>query len=773
VTYIYGTTTSIDDVVSRPTALALTQTIEMVEELVPFVEYQHVGMGMFATVNYPMVGSAEYLKGVQLDRTLWYQPGDPPFVPVGSRRFDPLASEDDLRGIYPGWDRFGRIKAQAWVDGVLTVHAEEESFPNRPPIVLETYAYDKASNPISRYDSRPGAHLTDRDFQFGYDGLNRLIGSVRGDDANNDWNARGTQVWTLDMLGNWSEFRWDKNGDEDFADASETDIRDHNSANEISARTLDNPSPPDTSVPVTYDKAGNVRLRYETALLRMELTHDAWNRLVRVRRPTGNIEETLNVSEHEYNGLHWRVVSRRDTDSPPDGEIDERRGIIYSGNWQVLEEFVESEFDPEDVDEPIAADHRMQQFWGLRHIDDAVMLRRQANTTGGEIERTSFQLTDRQFSVVAVLDVTSALMERVTYDPYGRAQHRWPGDFNGDGYSDGTDTAGMSLFTPIGDPAYKADEDLDRDGYIDIPDLVIAASVWSGHGPLPSGQISDPVGPANRVGYAGYRFEPTSSLYHVRFRWYDTGLGRWMERDPAGYLDGMSAYEYVKSAPSLSNDSFGLCSRETSNKLRLIVEAKDRNCNGLPITEADAGDILSNISSALNAANVYVDDRTLANGRRIRENLSLAGHADEAARTATTSALRAGFETDATMFRSSAEMRVHGAHILRGAGYFLGVASSVMDVGVAADAFKSGDSLGGMSATSSAALGLVTMAVSAPVSIGVAVVAGAGLLYIDQTELEPARKADRASRLVSCKQTIQAEIMHRIKHPECNDCVSP
>ena len=92
-TYIYGTTTSIDDVVSRPTALALTQTIEMVEELVPFVEYQHVGMGMFATVNYPMVGSAEYLKGVQLDRTLWYQPGDPPFVPVGSRRFDPLASD--------------------------------------------------------------------------------------------------------------------------------------------------------------------------------------------------------------------------------------------------------------------------------------------------------------------------------------------------------------------------------------------------------------------------------------------------------------------------------------------------------------------------------------------------------------------------------------------------------------------------------------------------------------------------------------------------------
>lgn len=569
--------------------------------------------------DYPMVGAAEDLEGMQLDRTLWYQPDDPPFVPVGSRRFDPESSEEDLRGIYPGWDRFGRTKAQAWVDGVLTVHASEENVPNRPPIVLETYAYDKASNPISRYDSRPGAHLADRDFQFVYDDLDRLIGSVRGDDASNDWEARGTQEWTLDMLGNWAEFRWDKNGDEDFADASEKDIRDHNSANEISARTLDNPSPPDTSVPVTYDKVGNVRLRYETALLRMELTHDAWNRLVRVRRITGNIDDPpLDVSEHEYNGLHWRVVSRRDTDSPPDGEIDERRAIIYSGAWQVLEEFVESGFDPDDVGDPIAADYRMQQFWGLRHIDDAVMLRRQANVTGGEIERTSFQLTDRQFSVIAVLDETSALMERVTYDPYGRAQHRWPGDFNGDWYADSADTGGMALFSPIDDPGYKADEDLDRNGYTDIDDLIIAAGVWSGHGPLGSGQISDPEGPANQIGYAGYRFEPASSLYHVRFRWYDTGLGRWAERDPAGSIDGANTYEYVRSSVARSVDRYGLCEvdcEQLENNLekakRLIAIGKEA-C-GTDMWEEDVIDLAGRYGGAAADIASTVGDELLSN----------------------------------------------------------------------------------------------------------------------------------------------------------------
>ena len=34
-------------------------------------------------------------------------------------------------------------------------------------------------------------------------------------------------------------------------------------------------------------------------------------------------------------------------------------------------------------------------------------------------------------------------------------------------------------------------------------------------------------------------------------RHYVPGHGRWLQRDPAGYVDGMSLYEYVSSRPTV------------------------------------------------------------------------------------------------------------------------------------------------------------------------------------------------------------------------------
>jgi len=73
----------------------------------------------------------------------------------------------------------------------------------------------------------------------------------------------------------------------------------------------------------------------------------------------------------------------------------------------------------------------------------------------------------------------------------------------------------------------------------------------------------------NRRGYAGYEHDPTFEgaptsgrhLYHVRHRVYDAGVGRWTRRDPLGYLDGMSLYEYVESAPVENTDPKGLLTR--------------------------------------------------------------------------------------------------------------------------------------------------------------------------------------------------------------------
>ncbi|MBL4697774.1 MAG: hypothetical protein JKX70_02970 [Phycisphaerales bacterium] len=42
------------------------------------------------------------------------------------------------------------------------------------------------------------------------------------------------------------------------------------------------------------------------------------------------------------------------------------------------------------------------------------------------------------------------------------------------------------------------------------------------------------------------------------FATYDMGLGRWLQKDPAGYVDGMNSYEVVGSSPTSYSDSFGL-----------------------------------------------------------------------------------------------------------------------------------------------------------------------------------------------------------------------
>jgi hypothetical protein len=43
----------------------------------------------------------------------------------------------------------------------------------------------------------------------------------------------------------------------------------------------------------------------------------------------------------------------------------------------------------------------------------------------------------------------------------------------------------------------------------------------------------------------------------VRFRSYSPTLGRWLERDPAGYVDGMGLYEYVRGGPIAAVDPSG------------------------------------------------------------------------------------------------------------------------------------------------------------------------------------------------------------------------
>jgi RHS repeat-associated protein len=62
----------------------------------------------------------------------------------------------------------------------------------------------------------------------------------------------------------------------------------------------------------------------------------------------------------------------------------------------------------------------------------------------------------------------------------------------------------------------------------------------------------------NDIGYAGYIFDAESGLSCVRNRHLHHKLGRWMQRDPAGYIDGMHLYQYVGGWPVRAIDPLGL-----------------------------------------------------------------------------------------------------------------------------------------------------------------------------------------------------------------------
>ena len=65
-------------------------------------------------------------------------------------------------------------------------------------------------------------------------------------------------------------------------------------------------------------------------------------------------------------------------------------------------------------------------------------------------------------------------------------------------------------------------------------------------------------GPYNPVRHAGRRLDAKLDTYDSRFRQYAPELGRFLQRDPLGMLDGTNLYPYVGSNPLSFVDPFGL-----------------------------------------------------------------------------------------------------------------------------------------------------------------------------------------------------------------------
>jgi RHS repeat-associated protein len=242
---------------------------------------------------------------------------------------------------------------------------------------------------------------------------------------------------------------------------------------------------------------------------------------------------------------------------------------------------------------------------GVRYIDDAVMRQVSAAFTDtpaagefppilsvswddaideeeGRTAKRWWYLTDVQFSVVGLIDPTwgSMVTERVEYSPYGVPLYQPATDFDGDGDVDVGDESAFldSWYAQFGGSGIgpgPASADRDRSGAVDVGDLFDFLDAWFADFPVggpgaPEGWISrkevppsmgvqdGPLGPDNPVGYCGYIHNPETGDYTVRFRHYSPRLGRWIERDPAGYVDGKNLMEYGVASPNANTDPSGL-----------------------------------------------------------------------------------------------------------------------------------------------------------------------------------------------------------------------
>jgi RHS repeat-associated protein len=133
-------------------------------------------------------------------------------------------------------------------------------------------------------------------------------------------------------------------------------------------------------------------------------------------------------------------------------------------------------------------------IWSLRYIDSPILLEWYNPAT----PRQAYYTTDANHNVTALV-LCSTVYTRYVYDPYGK--------------------------------------------------VTFYDATWS--------NTQTPISLFDKFLFCGYYHDNETGLYHVRNRYYEPYFG-WITRDPAGYADWMSLYEYVSSGPIGLTDPMGL-----------------------------------------------------------------------------------------------------------------------------------------------------------------------------------------------------------------------
>jgi RHS repeat-associated protein len=250
--------------------------------------------------------------------------------------------------------------------------------------------------------------------------------------------------------------------------------------------------------------------------------------------------------------------------------------------------------DPPDGEQRNGSDQVLRQMvWGLGYVDELVQVginRDPQNATTSydgahqenECERFFWACCDANYNVIGMVggsaDINdfgggSYLAERYAYSPYGRRtvfSHGWlQSDVNGDGKLNIDDYGILDRW--IGDPdrphRVELALDLNGDGRFNGDDYAVLdtqigqggaalandpqmlyARLTSFRGPIHATNVMAAAS-VNEFGHQGLMEDEETGLIYNRGRMLNPTLGRFLQRDPAGYVDGLSLYEYVMSDP--------------------------------------------------------------------------------------------------------------------------------------------------------------------------------------------------------------------------------
>ena len=311
-------------------------------------------------------------------------------------------------------------------------------------------------------------------------------------------------------------------------------------------------------------------------------TYDAWNRLVRASTQSAGVT----VAEYRYNGLGQRIGWKARFDTGLSYANNLWRYFQYNERWQQVGVYYEASAGANTVGAYAVETYLYHTAGrdgrgGSSYIDDVVFRDRDRNSmgSGGDATREErcYYLQNWRHDVVGLVTTTGAWVERYRYDAYGRPESYSVADVAGSGGGGGgpdgvLDAADTGAFSATGGADWNSDlgsagGSLVPDNAVNSDDAAAFTAIYAAGHTGGIGLMSD-LDVDNRKGLAGYEFDPVLAesgkidgngvpLYHVRHRALNSYSGKWVQKDPMGYVDGMDLYEYCGSDAIDFSDSDG------------------------------------------------------------------------------------------------------------------------------------------------------------------------------------------------------------------------